>query len=147
MAFQTSAGLVVAISAGLPATNDAAGFAALTYSTVSGVSSVSAFGKTYNEVTFNPLNDRKTLKFKGSYDNGTISMEVAVDDADAGQVIVRSALDSDNNYSFKLTRQDGSVRYFFGRVMSFPENPGSVDSMYMATCDVSINSDVVKVAA
>lgn len=144
---QTSAGATIDVATGVPATNDNPGFAALSYSNIGEVTNVSSFGKVFNEVTHNPLASRQTCKLKGSYDNGTVTIDYAQVDTDAGQIILDAAVDSDDNYSFRLTKQDGAIRYFIARVMSNPENPGGVDDIYSGTADLSINNDVVKVAA
>ena len=142
MSFHTSAGATLGISASLPATDDVGGYTALTYTSINGINSIGAFGKSFSEVTFNPLNDRKTLKYKGSYDNGSIPVDAALDDDDAGQDLLFDALDSDANYAFELKLQNNNARYFTARVMSAAQNPGSVDSMYAVQYQLSLNSDV-----
>lgn len=62
---QTSAGTTLKISASLPATYDSAGFSILSYTTVAEITDMGEFGKEFNLVTHNPVNDRKTYKFKG----------------------------------------------------------------------------------
>jgi len=71
---QTSAGSVIAISttATAPATYDATGLAALTYAAIGEVTNLGEYGRVYNLVTHNPLASRKTVKRKGSYNDGTI---------------------------------------------------------------------------
>jgi len=144
---QTSAGTTISISATLPAQNDQAGFEALTFTEIGEVTSIGGFGITYNEVTHNPLGDRKTFKFKGSYDNGTLTVDYALVDDDAGQLILDAAVNSDNNYAFEISRQDGAKRYFIARVMSKTETIGGVDDISSASTDLSINGNIVKVAA
>ena len=58
---QTSAGTVVSVSAGLPATFDAAGFAALTYTQVGKVDNAGNLGASIAPVTFTPIEDRKSV--------------------------------------------------------------------------------------
>lgn len=142
MTAMTSAGTTIAISAGNPASFNQAGFEALSFTDIGEVTSVDGdVGRVYNLVTHNPLATRATQKYKGSYNSGSLTLPIAIDRADAGQIIVQAALVSDNDYSFKLTLQDGAVFYFKGKVMSFPVNAGGVDSITSGTITVEITAD------
>lgn len=140
---QTTAGTTLAVSNSLPATYDSTGFGALSYSTVGEITEIGEFGKEYALVTHNPLDDRKTYKFKGSYNNGSLSLQMACDVSDAGQAIMLTAQDSDTSVSIKVTHQDGSIDYFTGQVMSYKKNVGSADSIYTASTTLEIDSDIV----
>lgn len=144
---QTSAGTVIAISATLPATHDETGFTALTFTEIGEVTDLGEYGREYNLVTHNPLSDRRTVKRKGSFDDGSIDMELAIDPTDAGQVIVKTALDDDESYSFKITHQNGDIDYLTAQTMSFPKNVGSVDQIYSASISLEIDNDIVEVIA
>jgi hypothetical protein len=137
----TSAGTTIKISAGIPATNDAAGYAALTWTTIGEVTDLGEFGRVYNLVTHNPLATRATVKRKGSYNDGSVAMQLAIDDDDAGQVLALAALASDANYSFKITLQNGAIKYFQSQVMSFTTNVGSVDQITSAAITLEIDSE------
>lgn len=142
---QTVAGSTFKISAALPATYDSAGFNALSYTTVAEVTDIGSLGKEYSLVTHNPVGDRKTYKFKGSYNNGAIALKLAKAIADAGQALVKTASDSDASYSFLITLQDGKKMYFTGQVMSFVTNIGTVNNILGADVKIEINSDIVEV--
>lgn len=88
MAVSTSTGILLALSVGRPATVDAAGFAAKTYTNLGELTSVPAFGPTTAVVEHNPLATGITEKYKGFINNGSMSMEAAFDDEDAGQILV-----------------------------------------------------------
>lgn len=141
----TSAGTTIAISASLPATYDAAGFAALTYTPIGEITDAGEYGKEYNLVTHNPLADRKTYKRKGSYNNGSMTLQMGRVPDDAGQVLLLAAQDSNASYSFKITLQDGTVNYFTGQVMSYRTSIGSVDQITSASVTVEVDSDIVEV--
>ena len=68
--------------------------------------------------------NRQTIKRKGSYDNGTINLEAAYDNADPGQILLRMASDSDNSYSIRVTMQDATTFYFTAQVFSFDISVG-----------------------
>jgi hypothetical protein len=143
----TIAGSSLAISAGLPVTNDAAGFAAVTPTPVviGEITSFGARGRTYTIVPHLPLSERRAKKAKGSYDEGDPSYSLAIDKADAGQVIAEAALLSDNNYTFKETDQAGNVFWFVGKVTSFQRAGGDVNTIDAASLVVAIDGDVVPV--
>jgi len=142
MTAMTSAGTTLAISAGTPATFDEAGFEALAFTTIGEITSLDGdIGRVYNLVTHNPLATRATVKKKGSYNSGSVTIPLALDKDDAGQVLVEAALTSDSDYSFKLVRQDLTVRYFRALVMSFPEGYGGVDAITVRTMTVEITAD------
>src|SRR5574343_924500 len=93
----TSAGSSIAI--GLPAASDTlAAFQAVSYTLIGEVVDVGSFGKVYNQVTHNPLATRQTIKRKGSYDNGTLSLQMAYAPTDAGQTMLNTAVNSDDSY-------------------------------------------------
>ena len=84
---QTSAGTTIAISAVLPATDDAAGYNALTWAAIGEVTDLGEFGREYATVTHNPVASRRTIKRKGSYNDGTMALQLALDRDDAGQIL------------------------------------------------------------
>lgn len=148
---QTVAGSVLSVSAALPATYDNAGFSALSYSPVAEVTDIGTFGKDFTLVTHNPIGDRKTYKFRGSYNNGTLDLKLAkitVLNTDAGQAALTTALNDpfDKSVSLRIALQDGSKQYFTGKVMSFTTSIGSVNSILAGECKIEIDSDVVESA-
>lgn len=143
----TSAGTTISISASLPATYDAAGFdAAVVFTEVGEVSDLGEFGREYNVVKFNPLKDRRTVKRKGSYDDGTVQVQLAKAAADAGQAILRSATNSDSSHSIKIVLQDGTKFYFTAQVSSSTVNVGNVDQITSSTFKLEIDNDIIEVA-
>ncbi len=148
MGSQTAAGTSLAISATGPATNDAAGFAALTFVDIGQVEKLGTFGASFAKSEFQPLKGAKQ-KYKGSADNGAIQPSIAIDTADAGQTLLQTAAEDESQklYSFCVTFPDGAKRYFRGRVFGSPETADGADSMLMATPTIEISTKVVKLAA
>lgn len=140
MTVRSSAGSTIKISAGIPATYDAAGYAALTSTLIGEVTDLGEFGRSYNLVTHNPLGTRGTTKLKGSYNEGTISMQLGLDTDDAGQILAKAASKSDADYSFTLETQNGDKYYFAAKVMSFMVSVGSVDTVTGATISLELTS-------
>lgn len=143
----TSAGSKLSISAAAPATYDAVGFTALTFTEIGEISDLGEFGRQYNLVTYNVLSQRRTIKRKGSYNDGTIAAQMARVPSDAGQTILTTAVDDDASYSLKIELQDGTVFYTTAQIMSYTTNIGNVDQITGATVNMEIDNDIIEVAA
>ncbi len=142
MTVATSAGTTIHISASTPATFDATGYNALSWTTAIGeVTDLGEFGREYALVTHKPVGSRGTRKFKGSFNQGTMTLQIGLDTDDAGQVIAKAASRSDNDYSFKVTTQSGDKYYFQAKVMSWKVGVGSVDSSTTATCVLELTTN------
>lgn len=146
MASRTSAGTIISIGVA-PATYDAAGFNAVAVDPIGEVTDAGEYGKVYNLVTHNPLADRKTVKKKGSYNNGSVTLQIAQDEDDAGQIAALAASDSDDSFTIKVTKQNGAIDYFTAQVMSFTDAIGGVDSIEGGSIQLEIDNDIVKIAA
>ena len=141
----TSAGTTIGISAALPATYTQAAFAALTYTEIGEVSDLGEFGREYNVVKFNPLKDRRTVKRKGSFDDGTVQVQLAKAATDAGQILLKSAVNSDASHSVKIVLQDGTIFYFTAQVSSSTVNVGNVDQITSSTFKLEIDNDIIEI--
>jgi len=131
MAIQTAAGATISMSASLPATYDAAGYTALTYTNVGKLSSLPEFGITNEVVTLDLMDSRMRIKRKGAWDGGDIGAEFAFDSADAGQALLKTASTSDNNYSFKVTDQDGTKTHFVAQVSDYRIDRSNANNFVM----------------
>lgn len=153
MAVQTVAGTKIYIKAGQPAAFDAAGYAALSgWGEIGEITDGGTHGKTFAEVTHSPIGTRMIQKFKGSINIGTKTLNLGIDDDDAGQIVLKAALDSDADYSFKVEYQDGAIDYFQAKVMSFDKAATSVDSIRSATVNLGLTGTktgvgIIEVAA
>jgi hypothetical protein len=128
------------VSASTPATWDAAGYAALTYTTVGEITNFGEFGRIYNLVTHNPVSNRGTVKKKGSFNEGQMALQLGLDTDDTGQILMKAASLSDNDYSVLVTTQNGDKYYMQVQVMSWKVNVGGVDSITSAACTVEITT-------
>lgn len=141
MTIQTNAGAFISVCAALPATHNAAGFAALAWAVIGEVTNLPEFGRKYALITHKPIATRATQKRKGSYDEGQLPLELALDGSDAGQVIMKAASESDDVHSFKVQLQDGSIYYMLGMVMDWTVGGGDVDAVTAAKSTVELTSD------
>jgi hypothetical protein len=137
----TSAGSTLAISASQPATYNVAGYEALTPTLIGEITDLGEFGRVYAVVTHNPLDTRSTVKRKGSYNEGTMDLKLALDMDDAGQTLLKAASESDNDYSFELTIQNGDKYYFQAQVSSFKVGVGSVDQITNASVTLELTTN------
>lgn len=135
----TAAGVTLHVSAGTPATYNEAGFEALTWTNVGQCQQLGEFGKTYQDVTSTVLSRRGEIGYKGTFKAGQLSFPVELDRTDAGQTLMLTALDSDDNYSFKITEQDGGVTYLRGIVMKFAPNIQGPNSIVTANVTITLN--------
>jgi hypothetical protein len=141
MAAYTSAGTTLRITASQPATFDSVGYNALSTTLVGEVTDLGEFGREYALVTHNPVGNRSTQKFKGSFNEGTMNISLALDTDDAGQVICKAASVSDNNYTILVTTQSGDRYYFQAKVMSWKVGVGSVDQITTATMTLELTTN------
>lgn len=142
----TAAGTELHISASSPATYNEAGFAALTFTEIGEIVNFGEFGRKYNVVNHLPLSSRRTIKRKGSYNDGSLNLQLARAPGDAGQTILLAALASDNSYSYKVVLQDGTVMYFTGQMTSYTTNVGTTDQIVAANALLEIDNDIIEVA-
>lgn len=146
MAIQTSAGSTISIATGVPGTYDATGFNAMTWLVIGEVTDIGEFGKEFNLVTHSPVGTRGVKKLKGSFNNGSIQLQMARDSAaGSNQAALKAALGSDASYSFKVTLQDATKMMFTGKVMSYKAQVGGVDQVTGASTTVEIDNEIVEV--
>lgn len=141
MTVATSAGTILSVSAGIPATFNKAGYEALTFTAVGEITDLGEFGLENTLVTHNPIGTRVTQKFKGSQNMGSMALTLGLDNADAGQIIMNAANVSDADYSFKVEIQDGTVYYFQAKVMMFKIGINNVDSITIATSTLELTTN------
>lgn len=148
MGSTTAAGTGLAISAALPTAQTEAAYKMLTYTEVGGVDQIGTFGASTEVVTFTPLKGA-VQKRKGPTNYGALNPSMALDDSDAGQQLLATASAPTNNaeYAVRVTKPDGSLRFFQAIVFGMPENIGAANAMIMANPVLEINSPVLKVAA
>lgn len=101
-----------AISAGLPATYDTAGYGAttITYTLFGRVESFPEIGSEREIKKFTPIAGAVEYS-KGVPEYGSGPIVLADMPADAGQIILKAADASPNHYSMKITYPDGEIHY------------------------------------
>lgn len=155
MAVQTAALSKLYISNAVSTAATQSAFEGETYVEVGEIVSIGDFGSNFNAITFTALGDRIVRKFKGSEDPGTIQLELGKDGANTGQDQLNTALASDDDFAIKITLNDegsGSpsnpTTFFFrGKVMSFVNQIGNVDTIVGATCSIGITTRPIEIDA
>ncbi len=113
------------------------------------------FGRVYELITHNPINNRKTFKFKGSFNDGSLALGIGKDVTDAGQALALIALDSDLDHNFKVEFNDTplppsstpTTMTFKGKIMSYTTNPTNVNSIVSSTLSIEISGAITETAA
>lgn len=149
MAVTTAAGTVISISPEGPATYDSTGYAGsgMNWVVIGEITDAGVHGRKYAEITHKPIGSRGVQKFKGSFDEGTKTIQMAMDRTDAGQVIAKAASLSDSDYSFKVQyppapgQTIGPVDYFRAKVMTLETSAPNVDSLVNATMQLSLTTN------
>lgn len=140
MQIESMAGVLLYISAAAPATYDATGYAAVAYTAIGEITDVGNHGKTHAEIKVNTLGSAGTQKLKGSFDLGTKSLKIAVDNDDLGQQMLFTALASYANATFKQVYQNGDIDYFSAKVISIANEGSTPDSVRSINVGLAIDS-------
>lgn len=137
-----------AISAGLPATYDAAGYGAttITYTNIDKVDSFPEFGATREVNKFIPISGPVEYS-KGVAEYGSGPMTMADVPASAGQVILKAADASANHYSMKITYPDGEIHYLDVLVSGWQLSSAKSGEFLMRTATINVCKAPVVVAA
>lgn len=112
----TYIGSTFSVTASTPTTEDAAGYAALTYTEVGKVITIGELGDTSEDVTVNHLKDGRTVHINGVKDLGEVAVEIEFDGSDAGQQLIANANNTNTTHSFQIVDADGHTVYFQGLV-------------------------------
>ena len=152
----TSTGARLYVSASQPATEDQAGFEAIVdWVEVAEVVDMGEFGGSAEVVTHAPLNSGRTIKRKGTINDGQMALQLGKDLSDAGQAALKSGFDGANRavvHSWKIvhpTAPDGSVltQYNRGQIYGDTTNLGSTNNIVGASVPVEFEIAMVEVIA
>lgn len=124
-------------------------YAALSYTEIGGIESVSEFGDAAGQITFTGLSDGRVQKLKGAYDAGDITVVAAWGPRDAGQIAARTAAGTKFGYAIKVTFEDSpdsndtdSTFYFHAKVMSAKKSSGGATDVLKETYVMAIDTAI-----
>lgn len=144
MALITYIGAAVAVVAATPATIDAAGFGALTWSaTVGRITEWGEVGDTSEDVTETTLAGR-TYHANGSLDGGSVAFTILIDGSDAGQTILKAKNNTNDEVSVRITDPDGQIAYFHGKVANLRDRARNASTMKGMSGEFRVNSATVR---
>ena len=143
---ESQTGAIYGVSASLPATYDAAGYAALTYTTIGSVESCTPFGSNRPVSKFTPINGA-VQNMLGTPDFGSIDLVAGDIPTDAGQIIMTAAEVSGAHHSVKVIYTDGEVFYFDVLVASAIHNGSKAGDAKTIAYKCPINMRPTRVAA
>lgn len=118
MSQYTGTGTCVSVAASTPATHDANGFSALTYTQLGELETVGEINIRHESINFTNLCTGKTSLSKGAEQGVEFDIGVAMDRVDAGQAIMTSARKSlTQKVSLKIVDSAGDTVYLLAYVM------------------------------
>ncbi len=143
MGITTTAGSTLRVVAAQPATYDVAGYATLFAAgvVVGEITDLGMIGRKYTPVKHNPVGSRGVKKLKGSFDEGQMSIKLALDTQNSGQILMDAGSKLDNDYSFEVAALNGNKWYFQAQIMDWTTEFGSVDSITGASCNLELTTN------
>ena len=133
-------GAVLSISASIPATYDAGGYAAISagMTAVGQVENYGNHGVTAAVTEFTPIDTAVVAKVKGSKNYGTMTVQLGHLPGDSGQALVKTASESNNHYSVKLLYGDGGQHYLDVLVAKFEYVDGAVNDVQKVNVEFAL---------
>ena len=129
---QNNLNWALSVAAALPATHDAAGFGALSFTDAEGLITPPTFGTTHSVSHVADLKKGQEIPFKGAAKGKESTATFFKVDSDAGQALLKTqADDSDGKVSIKLVKlstpggspaSGDEIRYAKGVLHSYEEN-------------------------
>ncbi len=120
------------------------------YVEVGEIADLGSFGRQYNKITSEAVGSREVRKFKGTYDDGTMTLKLNRDPSDAGQGDLQDAVASDDDYQFKVVLNDDTVALpvpttvtFAAKVMSYTTELGGPNNVTQSTAVLEIQSGTI----
>ena len=109
--------------------------------------SVGEFGREYNTVRIMNLATGATRKFKGSFDNGTVQVDLLFDSADGGQTLLETASISRETYACRIEfpgqGEDGEEFYFQSLIANLKRIVGGPDDALMMRATFEIDHNTI----
>jgi len=135
-----TAGSTLAVSASAPATFDASGYGALTFTDVGGFDDLGTIGDGYEMQSFDSIVDGR-IPFRGIQDGGSFELNMADDPTDAGQIIMKAAFDAGKGtaaekISVEITAPNGAIQYAQVIVGSWRKNYGGANDVIRRQAEV-----------
>lgn len=138
MTYFPTSGTQLWVTATPPTTFNEAGYEAATFTKVGEITDLGSRGRQYVLVVHQPIDSEGDKKSKAGFNAGSQSFTVALDRADAGQIIMATGANSKSNLYFKEIEPDGFVTYYEALVMGWNINKGTRDNIVTASTTLEI---------
>jgi len=132
-------GTTIGTSAALPATYNAAGYGALTFTNIGEVLDIGELAKTYNLITHQTLGRNYPEKIKGTFDIPNVTLTLGKIAADGGQAALQTALAAAASYAFVISLPSGNSGSFTGKVVKAGQGAVAVDGVETTVVDIAID--------
>lgn len=139
----TSAGTVLSTSRDIPVAYNKNEMRQLNWHEIGEVVDIGEFGREFSLVSHNPITSKKTVKRKGSRDEGSLTISFAKSPGDEGQSIIKEGLILDRYYPFKIELPDRTTQYFLALITSVQDVYGDVNSIASGNIVVGISRDIL----
>lgn len=137
---ETISGATLAVSADIPPTYDASGYAStdVAWTLVGEVENYGNHGVVANITEFTPVDTAVVTKLKGSKNYGAMALTLGNLPSDDGQAILKAASESNAHYSVRITYPDTEVHYLDVIVGSFEYVDGAVNDVQKINCSLAL---------
>lgn len=116
---------------------------AATWVEVDGWETMGSIGDSAETITTQLINRGRDVKIKGTRNAGSMENQFAINRTDPGQIALRAAEKTRDNYQCRIVHTDDSEQLFAGLIMSAAEQGGSANTVQMLSVTVEINSNIV----
>lgn len=142
----SSAGSKLFMAAGQPATEDAAGYNALTWVEVKEVTDIGMIGPEAATINHNPVGENVTYKLVGSINNGALDVKGARAPSDPGQALLIAAqkLANVNRYSVQVRLADNTKIFSGVLVTSYKTSVGGQSQITGFESKMEISGGIVE---
>lgn len=142
--FEVVAGTTLKVSAGAVATEDVAGFEALTYAAVTLTQVGAVEGKEWSTATLSEVSNPHDRVKKAAFTYPQAEFGVTWKPEEPGQVILDTASNGTGIIACKVTRPSGQILYFRAQVMAFADSGGGNTDALTGTLTLLRQSEVFK---
>lgn len=110
------------------------------------INDLGSVGPNYTPITITSIGNRNERTLKGTKTSTQLQVKVNRDPEDAGQALIKTAADSDDDYNFKIVLNDDiapltnpTTITFQGKVMSYTVDMGGPNNPVGATVNIGVN--------
>jgi hypothetical protein len=143
----TYIGGTLSVSASTPATEDEAGYDALSWTEIGNVLSIGELGATTGVISVNPIKTGVTKHYNGMKDLGEIPIAVEFDASDAGMTILEAGNNGSTVHSFKVADADGRELFWQGLIANLRDTARDGETHRGKTFVIRAQTDLTEVDA